>query len=443
MNVIYLDLQDLKKKLEYDSVKNYIQNESNNKYYDLQKYYVIGKYQEENKDEYNDDLISKIYDENIKNKIGKETNSLFRLMKYNRLLQHIINYKNNKKRIIDDFLSKNNNSKYDSNFYTIFDFIYINNSSNNIAELFRDANTLESAYDNLIKQQYLVSFAPSSPSTPSALTNKLNDSIKPLLSSYIATMAIAVLIGNMYTIIVNKKNQYVKEIIILCLTILIIEYYRNKPKSLIGGSLGLLSNITDMRKFYDVYTKNNLQKIDLSKDDIKMYIKELNKSLTSSFTRSEIENNNVLKELLSINLDETLKEVESNILNLNKVEDKIVNKIVKYKEEEEDINIDEKEVYKKYKEITTSLTGKLSNKSEALLLNKIKKLELLKQMINKQYNEIVEYSKLLSGVNNNMIMDLDNTLSEQKIHDYVTNYKKLIKKENKGTKNLKLILQTL
>ena len=84
----------------------------------------------------------------------------------------------------------------------------------------------------------------------------------PLLSSYIATMAIAVLIGNMYTIIVNKKNQYVKEIIILCLTILIIEYYRNKPKSLIGGSLGLLSNITDMRKFYDVYTKNNLQKIE-------------------------------------------------------------------------------------------------------------------------------------------------------------------------------------
>jgi hypothetical protein len=40
-------------------------------------------------------------------------------------------------------------------------------------------------------------------------------------------------------------------------------------------------------------------------------------------------------------------------------------------------------------------------------------------------------------------MNLDNTLSEETIHDYVINYKKLIKKENKGTKNLKLILQTL
>mgnify|MGYP000945529179 CR=1 FL=1 len=40
-------------------------------------------------------------------------------------------------------------------------------------------------------------------------------------------------------------------------------------------------------------------------------------------------------------------------------------------------------------------------------------------------------------------MNLDNTLSEQTIHDYVTNYKKLIKKEHKNTHNFKLILQTL
>ena len=67
-------------------------------------------------------------------------------------------------------------------------------------------------------------------------------------------------------------------------------------------------------------------------------------------------------------------------------------------------------------------------------------------MINNQYNEIIEYTKILSGVSiakKDIIIDLDNTLSEKKIHDYVTNYKKLIKKENKSKKTLKLILHTL
>jgi hypothetical protein len=298
------------------------------------------------------------------------------------------------------------------------------------------------------------------------VTNKIIKSSKSFLSSKTSMLAIAVLMGNMYTIIFKKKNQYVKEIIILCLTILIIEYFRNisKSKSLVGGSsqssffangkqsLELLLNITDMKKFYDVYTKNNLNKINLSKDDVRIYITELNKSLTSSFTVSEIENNMVLKQLLSnINLPDTIKQVELQILNLNKVD------LFKDKEhylnlrtisslEEKDIDIDNVEIYKKYKEITASLQGKLSKKSEELLLKKIKDLEKLKQMINNQYNEIIEYTKILSGVSKpkkDMIIDLDNTLSEQKIHNYVTNYKKLIKQENKSKKNFKLILQTL
>ena len=38
------------------------------------------------------------------------------------------------------------------------------------------------------------------------------------------------------------------------------------------------------------------------------------------------------------------------------------------------------------------------------------------------------------------MMNLDNTLSEQTIHDYVTNYKKLIKKENKIIKNINYLI---
>ena len=65
-------------------------------------------------------------------------------------------------------------------------------------------------------------------------------------------------------------------------------------------------------------------------------------------------------------------------------------------------------------------------------------------IINIQYNEIIEYTKLVSGVGkNNMIIDMNTSLNDYAIHDYVTNYKKLIKQENKDTKNLKLILQKL
>ena len=295
-----------------------------------------------------------------------------------------------------------------------------------------------------------------------SLKKRIIKSIKSFLSSKTSMLAIAVLMGNMYTIIFKKKKiQYVKEIIILCLTILIIEYFRNKTKSedLYGGSnqssffadskrsLELLSNMTDMRKFYDVYTKNNLNKINLSKDDVRIYITELNKTLTSSFTVSEIKNNMVLKQLLSnINLPDTVKQVELQILNLNNIDlskdkEHYLNLKTMSSLEEEDINIDEKEIYKKYKEITASLTGKLSKKSEELLLNKIKNLEKLKKKINNQYNEIIEYTKLLSGINkNNIIMNLDNTLSEETIHDYVINYKKLIKKENKIINNINFLI---
>ena len=286
--------------------------------------------------------------------------------------------------------------------------------------------------------------------------DKIKQISHSLLPTLISKLAIIALISTISIKIFNNlnnesNNNYIIGAIILCLFILVHEFYKNrnninKHNILKGGSLELLKNTYDINKFYNNYTKNNLQKIDLSKINIKSYITDINKLIIDSLITPDNKNKLIIKLLSSIDLDDISKKVEIKLINFNQDNLEYKDNKINNLQEEEDINIDENEVYQKYKEITTSLIGKLSNKSEVLLLNKIKDLVRLKQMINNQYDEIIEYTKILSGVSKpkkDMIIDLDNTLSEQKIHNYVTNYKKLIKQENKSKKNFKLILQTL
>ena len=299
--------------------------------------------------------------------------------------------------------------------------------------------------------------------TKEDIMNEINKMNRSLFPTIISKLIISVLIISLTGLLISGYNidyKTIKKYIMITFIILIFEYYRGN--NLFGGSLessnfkggslnashlpdGIqsLKNITDINKFYDVYKKNYLQKVNIKNINVSSYIQNISNYFNSN---QSSENQIIITALSYFNLSDISKEVELQILNLNK-EDAKTKSNTNFQDEmrfqEEDINIDEKEIYKKYKEITASLAGNLSKKSKELLLKKIKDLEILKKKINNQYNEIIEYTKLLSGVNNNNIMNLDNTLSEQTIHDYVTNYKKLIKKENKNTHNFKLILQTL
>ena len=337
--------------------------------------------------------------------------------------------------IINNYLDATNRDIYD-NIKEFKDFSFPAKKLEIKKEINKNNIIIDDALlDNIIREKV----------TKEAIMNEIYKKNASLFPTNISKLIISVLILSLTGLLISGyKMDYktIKKYIIYTLIILIFEYYRGN--NLLGGSLDskdLFTNITDINKFYDVYKQNYLQKVNIENINVSSYIQNFN----NYFNLNQSNENKIIFTALSFfDLSDISKEVKSEISNLNK-EDTKTKFDMNFKEEivlQEDINIDEKEIYKKYKEITASLTGKLSKKSEQLLLNKIKDLEKLKKKINNQYNEIIEYTKLLSGVNNN-IMNLDNTLSEQTIHDYVTNYKKLIKKENKNTQNFKLILQTL
>lgn len=301
--------------------------------------------------------------------------------------------------------------------------------------------------------------------TKEDIMNEINKMNTLLFPTIISKLIISILIISLTGLLISGyKLDYntIKQYIIITLIILIFEYYRGN--NLLGGSRykissnlfegsrslyskDLFTNITDINQFYDIYKQNYLQKANIKNINVSSYIQNIN----NYFNLNQSHENQIIFTALSyFDLSDISKEIELQILNINKNANNfydIKDQDIKDQDiKEEDINIDTVEIYKRYKEITSSLQGKLSKKSEKLLLNKIKDLARLKQMINNQYNEIIEYTKILSGVSlskKDIIIDLDNTLSEKKIHDYVTNYKKLIKKENKSKKNFKLILHTL
>jgi hypothetical protein len=349
--------------------------------------------------------------------------------------------------IINNYLDATNRDIYD-NIIEFKDFSIAAKKLEIKKEINKNNIIIDDALlDNIIREKI----------TKEAIMNEIYKKNASLFPTNISKLIISVLILSLTGLLISGyKIDYktIKKYIMFTLIILIFEYYRGNnllgggrnrlSTNLLGGSLDsqdLFTNITDINKFYDVYKQNYLQKVNIKNINVSSYIQNFN----NYFNLNKSNENKIIFTALSFfDLSDISKEVESEILNLNKGDTKTKSDVdFKYEDEKEDINIDEKEIYNQYKEITASLTGNLSKKSKELLLKKIKDLEILKKKINNQYNEIIEYTKLLSGINKNNIMNLDNTLSEQTIHDYVTNYKKLIKKENKNTQNFKLILQTL
>jgi len=340
----------------------------------------------------------------------------------------------------------------------------IDNYYNNI-KLFKDFNLQEKKLEikkemkknNIYIDDELLDQIIQEKNTKEDIMNEINKMNKSLFPTIISKLIISILIISLTGLLISGYNldyNTIKQYIIITLIILIFEYYRGN--NLLGGSRykisleskDLFTNITDINQFYDIYKQNYLQKVNIKNINVSSYIKNIN----NYFNLNQSSKNQIIFTALSyFDLSDISKEIELQILNLNKEDTKTLSDTkdqdIKVQDiKEEDINIDTVEIYKRYKEITSTLQGKLSKKSEELLLNKIKDLARLKQMINNQYNEIIEYTKILSGVSiakKDIIIDLDNTLSEKKIHDYVTNYKKLIKKENKSKKTLKLILHTL
>lgn len=99
--------------------------------------------------------------------------------------------------------------------------------------------------------------------------------------------------------------------------------------------------------------------------------------------------------------------------------------------------------------IKTILPEKFPEKLSIKINNKIisitNKIEKLKKEIDEEYENIIEYTKILSGLKSDKFCenyDLDG-LNKDTIHNCVNNYKKLIKDKNKKSKDIKEIFYRL
>ena len=100
---------------------------------------------------------------------------------------------------------------------------------------------------------------------------------------------------------------------------------------------------------------------------------------------------------------------------------------------------------KDYNKIKTIFPEKFSIKINNKIISISNKIEKLKKEIDEEYENIIEYTKILSGLKSNKFCenyDLDG-LNKDTIHNCVTNYKKLIKNKNKKLKNIKKIFGRL
>jgi hypothetical protein len=109
------------------------------------------------------------------------------------------------------------------------------------------------------------------------------------------------------------------------------------------------------------------------------------------------------------------------------------------------VNITNSKYFIAYNKILNSLPYKLSAKLNNHIISIITELEQLNQQINQEYNTIITYTKIVSGIKQDQsdnIIDL-NSLTTNSMDGYILNYKKLIKAKNNTSKQIKLILKNL
>ena len=147
-----------------------------------------------------------------------------------------------------------------------------------------------------------------------------------------------------------------------------------------------------------------------------------------------------------INSNNHTKENLLLIINSEFYEENISDKQYIYQsEEDEEIDITNSIYYKEFnklKQNNINLSSNINNK----ILSIINKIELIKKSIDKEYKTIIEYNNIISGLRyNNLNTFNDNinfsnkNLNYNTMSEYINNYKKLIKDENKNIKYFKTI----
>jgi hypothetical protein len=105
------------------------------------------------------------------------------------------------------------------------------------------------------------------------------------------------------------------------------------------------------------------------------------------------------------------------------------------------IDITKSKYFKEYNKIKSNIQFKLSINTNNKILSIITKIEKLKKEIDEQYENIIEYNKIISGIESKKICNIIdiNGINENTIHNCVNNYKKLIKKTNTKIEKIKYI----
>ena len=200
----------------------------------------------------------------------------------------------------------------------------------------------------------------------------------------------------------------------------------SNQKSLYGGNYSYI-NLIGGNSNTDNNNLNNIQNTLINK-------------LVIIFTKLFNSNNHTQENLLLI-----IDSIEDN--NITQVNNITRTHINYSKEDDEEIDITNSIYYKEFNKIkqnNTNLSSTINNK----ILSIIKNIELLKRSIDKEYNTIVEYSKIISGINSKDFFNDDINFSNKHLNyetmsNYVNNYKRLIKNENKNIKVLKNIFINL
>lgn len=291
---------------------------------------------------------------------------------------------------------------------------------------------------------------------PKSIYNDILNFLKQYnISSQVIISSIPILIifyNNLFNSNKNKKEIISKSIITSFSNILYQIFIRIKEKyndikttisNFINGFFNIFNNLITSSNKKSLYGGNysyiNLIGGNSSTDNTNLNnIKNtLINKLVIIFTKLFNSNNHTQENLLLI---------------IDSIEDYQVNNITRThinysKEDDEEIDITNSIYYKEFntiKQNNTNLSSTIINK----ILSIIKKIELLKRSIDKEYNIIVEYSKIISGINSKDFFNDDINFSNKHLNyktmfNYVNNYKRLIKHENKNIQVLKNIFINL
>ena len=102
---------------------------------------------------------------------------------------------------------------------------------------------------------------------------------------------------------------------------------------------------------------------------------------------------------------------------------------------DENIDITKSKYFEEYNKIKLNIPYKLSTNTNNKILSIITKIEKLRNQVDNQYDNIIEYTKIISGLESKKVCNIidingHNRITENTIHNCVNDYKKLIKKTN-------------